>query len=58
MAKSICCRDVGMDCDFTAQADTTEELMQKCSEHAKADHGISEIPPELAQKVLAAVRDV
>ena len=58
MAKSITCRDVGMDCDFTAQAETMEELMQKCSEHAKSDHGIAEIPAELADKVKAAVRDV
>ena len=58
MAKSISCRDVGMDCDFTAQAETTEELMQKCSAHAKSDHGIDEIPLELAEKVRAAVRDV
>jgi predicted small metal-binding protein len=47
-----------MDCDFTAQAETMEELMQKCSEHAKSDHGIAEIPAELADKVKAAVRDV
>jgi predicted small metal-binding protein len=46
-----------MDCDFTAQADTVDELMQKCSEHAKS-HGIDEIPAELAEKVKAAVRDV
>jgi predicted small metal-binding protein len=47
-----------MDCDFKAQAETMEELMEKCSEHAKSDHGIDEIPTELAQKVMAAVRDV
>ena len=58
MAKSISCRDVGMDCDFKAQAETMEELLQKCSEHAKSGHGIDEIPPELAEKVKAAVRDV
>ena len=32
--------------------------MQKCSEHAKSGHGIDAIPPELAEKVMAAVRDV
>jgi predicted small metal-binding protein len=58
MAKSISCRDVGLDCDFKAQAETMEELMQKCSEHAKSDHGIDKIPAELAAKVMAAVRDV
>jgi predicted small metal-binding protein len=47
-----------MDCDFKAQAETMEELMQKCSEHAKSDHGIDEIPAALAEKVKAAVRNV
>jgi predicted small metal-binding protein len=47
-----------MDCDFKAQAETMEELMQKCSEHAKSGHGIDKIPAELAEKVMAAVRDV
>ena len=58
MAKSISCRDVGVDCDFKARAETMEELMQKCSEHAKSAHGIDKIPAELAAKVMAAVRDV
>jgi predicted small metal-binding protein len=47
-----------MDCDFSAQAETMEELMQKCSQHAKSDHGIDQIPAELAEKVMGAVRDV
>lgn len=58
MAKSICCRDVGMDCDFSATAETLEGLMQKCVEHARTDHGMSEIPPEVVAKVQAAIRDV
>lgn len=58
MAKSICCRDVGVDCDFTATADTEESLMQKCAEHAKNAHGMTEIPPELAAVVKAAIKDV
>lgn len=35
MAKAIRCREVGFDCDFEARADTVEELLQKCNEHAK-----------------------
>ncbi|MGO8814148.1 MAG: DUF1059 domain-containing protein [Terriglobia bacterium] len=45
-------------CNFTVQAETTEELMQKCSEHSRSGHGIDAIPAELAEKVMAAVRDV
>ena len=58
MAKSIRCRDVGVDCDFEARADTVEELLQKCSQHAKSDHGMEQIPPDLAAKVQAAIREV
>ena len=57
MAKSISCKDVGMDCDFTAQADTLEELMQAAAAHAKEAHGLDSIPAEMMPAVQAAVRD-
>ncbi|MGA9564180.1 MAG: DUF1059 domain-containing protein [Candidatus Korobacteraceae bacterium] len=57
MAKSISCKDVGMDCDFTAKADTMEELMQAAAAHAKEAHGFDSIPAELMPMVHAAVRD-
>jgi predicted small metal-binding protein len=57
MAKSISCKDVGMDCDFTARAETIDELMQAAAVHAKQAHGLDTIPPELLPMVKAAVRD-
>ena len=58
MAKSIRCSDVGMiGCDFTASAETMEELMQAAAAHAKEAHGLDSIPPELIPMVQAAVRD-
>lgn len=58
MAKSIRCQDVGMiGCDFTATAETMEELVQAAAAHAKAAHGLDSIPPELLPLVHAAVRD-
>lgn len=57
MAKVIRCRDVGVDCDFEARGESTEEVMRKCAEHARTDHGMNEIPPELAAKVEAAMRE-
>lgn len=42
MAKTICCKDVGMvGCDFTARAETMEELMKVAAAHAKSAHGIA-----------------
>ena len=57
MAKTISCRDVGVDCDFTAKADTLDELMQMTAKHAKEAHGFDSIPPELVPVVQAAIRD-
>jgi predicted small metal-binding protein len=57
MAKSISCKDVGMNCDFTAKAETMEELLQTAAAHAKEAHGLDTIPPELMPMVQAAVRD-
>jgi predicted small metal-binding protein len=39
-------------------ARTQDEIMEKCAEHAKKVHNITEISPELAAKVKAAIQDV
>ena len=57
MAKSLSCKDVGMNCDFKASGETMEELMQAAAVHAKQAHGLDSIPPELMPMVQAAVRD-
>ena len=57
MSKIVRCREVGVDCDFEARGETEEEVLRKCAEHAKSDHGMDEIPPELAAKVRSAIRD-
>jgi predicted small metal-binding protein len=54
--KHIACADIVPECSFTATAATEEEILQKVVEHAAHDHGISEVTPELAAKVRAAIR--
>ena len=58
MAKMLRCRDVGVDCDAVIRAETEEELMRKVAEHAKTVHGMSEISPDIAAKVKAAIKEV
>jgi len=55
-AKYIACAEIVPDCSFTATADTDQELMQKVAAHAAHDHGITEVTPELAAKVKAAIK--
>ncbi len=56
MAKTLRCRDVGMNCDFEARGATEDEVMKQAAAHVRRDHGIQEITPELATRVRAAIR--
>jgi len=53
---SIKCKDVGVDCEFEATAETEEELLKKVAEHAAEVHGMKEISPEMMEKVKAAIK--
>jgi len=55
--KVLHCREVGPNCDWVARGATVEEIMQQAAVHAKAVHGMATIPPELAGKVKAAIKD-
>ncbi len=57
MAKTYTCRDVGVDCDWRAHADTVEEMMNIISEHASTVHNMVAIPADLRDKVVAAIHD-
>ncbi len=57
MAKVLRCKDVGMDCDFEARAETEEEVLQQAAAHAAATHDMLEIPPDVLAKVRAAIRE-
>ena len=57
MGKKFLCKDVGMDCPFEAHAETEEELMPKIAEHGKTAHGITEISPEMMERVKEAIRE-
>lgn len=50
------CRD-GVDCDFEARAETEEELFELVAAHAREDHGMEEIPPEMIEKIRSIIRE-
>jgi predicted small metal-binding protein len=54
--KYIACAALVPDCPFEATAPTEEELMQMVAAHASHTHGITEVTPELAAKVRAAIQ--
>jgi predicted small metal-binding protein len=56
MPKHIACGDVVEGCAFKATAATEEDLVKQVVAHAAKDHGVSEVTPELAAKVKAAIQ--
>jgi predicted small metal-binding protein len=57
MAKVLRCRDVGLDCEGELRAETEEEILRQAAEHARTTHNMTEMAPEMVQKVRAAIHD-
>ena len=55
-SKNIACGDIVPGCAFTATGATDEEILAQVAAHAAHDHGVTEITPELAAQVKAAIR--
>jgi predicted small metal-binding protein len=55
--KYIACAAIVPECPFEATAPTEEELLEMVAAHAAHTHGISEVTPELVEKVKAAIQD-
>jgi predicted small metal-binding protein len=43
-------------CQFEIKTETEEELMKHVGAHAEHVHGLTQVPPDLAAKVKAAIR--
>lgn len=57
MSKVVHCRDVGFDCDGVVRAETEEKALQLVAAHAREAHGLSEVSPEIVEKVRSVMRD-
>lgn len=57
MAKSLHCSDVIPGCTYVVRGATEEEVMRQAAEHARIEHNIRRITPEITAMVRAAIRD-
>ena len=55
--KELRCSDVNPGCDHKIEGKDEAEVMTKAAEHARRDHGIAQIPPDVARKAQAAIHD-
>ena len=56
--KEVSCRDFRSDCGFTVRAETSEEVMKICQDHACSTHGKCESSAEGREKIKSRMRDV
>lgn len=54
--KEFCCGDVIPGCSTQFSATTEEEILTAVARHAARDHGIAEVPPEVADQVRSRIR--
>jgi predicted small metal-binding protein len=57
MSKVLHCGDLMPGCKAVIEGHDVAEVMKKGAEHAKTAHGMSTIPPDVAKKVQAAIRN-
>jgi predicted small metal-binding protein len=56
--KELHCKEVGMpNCDFVARGKDDDEVMTKAAEHAKRDHNMQSVPPDLERKARGVIRE-
>ena len=48
----------GVECDFCAQGETFEEIMEQCAKHATEQHGWHSFPPEMWSQMRKLVKTV
>jgi len=57
MAKILRCGDLMPGCNAVIEGKDDAEVMARGAEHAKKAQGMASIPPDLAKKVQAAIKD-
>jgi predicted small metal-binding protein len=56
MEKLLRCSDLGTDCGFEACGDTTDEVLKTLFDHARAIHGLKDIPEKDAARLRKTVQ--
>lgn len=57
MAKVLRCGDLMTGCNTVIEGKDVAEVLAKGAEHAKKDHGLATLPPDMVAKVQAAIKD-
>jgi predicted small metal-binding protein len=56
--KQFSCGSVVPGCTARFTAETEEEILGQVADHARHDHGMENVPPEVADQVRACITEV
>ena len=56
MAKVLRCGELFPGCSIEARVETEDEILEQAAEHARKDHGVTQIDAATLVKVKAAIR--
>ncbi len=54
--KDFHCRDAGLNCDYVARGNTSQEILDQASQHARQAHNMN-MTPDLSKKVEGLIHD-
>lgn len=57
MSKVLKCADVAPGCDAEIRGESEHDVLRKAAEHAKKEHQMESIPPDMLSKIKNAIRD-
>ncbi|HET9088330.1 MAG TPA: DUF1059 domain-containing protein [Acidobacteriaceae bacterium] len=57
MAKVLKCGDLNPGCKFEARGENEMEVLGAAAEHARTQHGMNTIPPEVISKARTLIHD-
>ena len=57
MSKILKCADVAPGCNAEIRGESEHDVLRKAAEHAKAEHQVESIPPEMLAKIKGAIHD-
>jgi predicted small metal-binding protein len=57
MSKILKCGDVAPGCNAEIRGESEPDVLRKAAEHAKTDHNMESIPPDMLSKIKSAIRD-
>jgi predicted small metal-binding protein len=53
---SFKCKDMGMKCGFEVKDENQDEMMEIIALHAKKSHNMTQLPPDMVEKVKKAIK--